>query len=138
MITVKRDLMTTESDLESQFQERLSRFKRHIFNIRWQYTSYRQIRETLKEDECMLYIEFSKNYLCKYSHEIQSVHFGGSHQQATLQTGVLYTPGDQTPLAFCSISPSRRHDPLAIWAHLQPVLEMIRQRYPEVKKLHFF
>lgn len=138
MITVKRDLVTTESDLVSQFQERLSRFKQHIFNIRWQYTAYRQIRETLKADECMLHIDFSENYLCKYSQEIQAVHFGGSHQQATLHTGVLYTAEDQSPLAFCSISPSRRHDPTAIWAHLDPVLGMIRQRFPEVKKLHFF
>lgn len=138
MITVKRDLVTTESDLVSQFQERLSRFKQHIFNIRWQCTAYRQIRETLKADECMLHIDFSENYLCKYSQEIQAVHFGGSHQQATLHTGVLYTAEDQSPLAFCSISPSRRHDPTAIWAHLDPVLGMIRQRFPEVKKLHFF
>lgn len=78
MITVKRDLVTTESDLLSQFQERLSRFKQHIFNIRWQYTAYRQIRETLKPDECMLHIDFSENYLCKYSQEIQAVHLGGS------------------------------------------------------------
>lgn len=86
----------------------------------------------------MLHIDFSDNYLCKYSQEIQAVHFGGSHQQATLHTGVLYTAEDQSPLTFCSISPSRRHDPTAIWAHLDPVLGMIRQRYPEVKKLHFF
>lgn len=86
----------------------------------------------------MLHIDFSENYVCKYAEEIQSVHFGGSHQQATLQTGVLYTAGEQSPLAFCSISPSRRHDPVAIWAHLAPVLDMVQRNFPEVKKLHFF
>lgn len=69
--------------------------------------------------------------------EIQSVHFGGSHQQATLHTGVLYNT-EQTPIPFCSISSSRRHDPPAIWAHLEPVLEMVKTRYPIVERLHFF
>lgn len=85
----------------------------------------------------MLHIDFSENYLLLKLIIIQSVHFGGSHQQATLHTGVLYTAEDQSPLAFCSISPSRRHDPTAIWAHLDPVLGMIRQTYLEVKKLNW-
>ncbi|CAI5695050.1 unnamed protein product [Oreochromis niloticus] len=34
--------------------------------------------------------------------------------------------------------PSRRHDPPAIWAHLDPVLDMIRERYPLIKHLHVF
>lgn len=81
---------------------------------------------------------FRENYTCKYSQEIQSVHFGGSHQQATLHTGVLYTAADQWPVTFCSISPSRRHDPPAIWAHLSLVLDMVRERYPLINCLHVF
>lgn len=111
----------------------------HIFNIRWQYGAYRQLRENLRNNECLLHVyNFSENYSCKYSQEIQSVHFGGSHQQATLHTGVVYTAAEQSPVTFCSISPSRRHDPLAIWAHLDPVLDMVRERYPLINHLHVF
>ncbi|KAK0145756.1 hypothetical protein N1851_015330 [Merluccius polli] len=126
-ITVKKNVMTTEDELASD-----------IFNIRWQYGAYRQLRENLRNNECLLHVDFSENYSCKYSQEIQSVHFGGSHQQATLHTGVLYTAAEQSPVTFCSISPSRRHDPPAIWAHLDPVLDMVRERYPLINRLHVF
>lgn len=38
----------------------------------------------------MLHVDFSENYNCKYSEEIQSVHFGGAGQQITRHTAVLY------------------------------------------------
>lgn len=137
-ITVKTTVMTTEDALAGEFHDGLLRFRRHVFNIRWQYRAYRQLRENLRNDECLLHVDFSENYSCKYSQEVQAVHFGGSHQQATLHTGVLYTAAEQSPVTFCSISPSRRHDPPAIWAHLDPVLDMIRERYPLIKHLHVF
>ncbi|KAI4806375.1 hypothetical protein KUCAC02_017202 [Chaenocephalus aceratus] len=57
--------------------------------------------------------------------------------EATLHTGVQYTT-EQTPLSFYSISSSRRHDPPAIWAHLEPVLEMVKTKCPKVERLRFF
>ncbi|XP_034084202.1 uncharacterized protein LOC117554075 isoform X2 [Gymnodraco acuticeps] len=137
-ITVKREITTTQHDLNTDFQERLLHFKRHVFNIKWQFNAYRELRRSLKHNESLLHIDFSENYSCKYSQEIQSVHFGGSHQQANLHTGVLYTAGGQAPHTFCSISPSRRHDPVAIWAHLDPILKVVRERHPQVSILHFF
>lgn len=137
-ITVKREITKTEQDLNAEFQERLLLFRRHVFNIKWQFDAYRELRMSLKNNECLVHIDFSENYSCKYSQEIQSVHFGGSHQQASLHTGVLYTPGEQASHTFCSISPSRRHDPVAIWAHLDPVLKVVRERHPQVSTLHFF
>ncbi|KAJ3612394.1 hypothetical protein NHX12_020670 [Muraenolepis orangiensis] len=124
-ITVKREMTTTEHDLTKDFQERLLHFRRHVFNIKWQFDAYRELRRSLKHNESLLHIDFSENYVCKYGKEIQSVHFGGSHQQASLHTGVLYTAGEQVPHTFCSISPSRRHDPVAIWAHLDPILKAV-------------
>jgi len=136
IITVKKELTKTKDDVV-QFQKKMIQFKQHLFNIRWQYKAYRQLREDLKDHECLIHVDFSENYLCKYANEVQSVHFGGSHQQATLHTGVLYIAA-QNPIAFCSIFPSRRHDPPAIWAHLDPVLDMIQSKFPQVTRLHFF
>jgi hypothetical protein len=138
MITMKREVTITESELVSQFQDRLAKFRHYIFNIKWQYRACRELSESLKNNECMPHIDVSENYSCKYSQEIQSVQFGGSHQQATLHTAVLYTAADQPSIAFCSISPPRRHDSPAIWAHLVPVLPMLKQKYPEDCRLHFF
>ncbi|XP_061598342.1 uncharacterized protein LOC133461445 [Cololabis saira] len=136
-VTVKREITKTEQDLNTEFQERLLLFRRHVFNIKWQFNAYRELRTSLKNSECLVHIDFSENYSCKYSQEIQSVHFGGSHQQASLHTGVLYTAGEQAPHTFCSISPSRRHDPVAIWAHLDPVLKVVRERHPQRRGVSF-
>ncbi|KAL2099467.1 hypothetical protein ACEWY4_005947 [Coilia grayii] len=136
-ITVKRDVTETEDEIATQFQERLFHFRRHLYNIRWQYKAYRHLRETLTPKDCLIHIDFSENFTCKYATEIQSVHFGGSHQQATLHTGVLYVH-DQPPMSFATISPSRRHDPVAIWAHLDPILDMVQSEYSDVQHLHFF
>ena len=38
----------------------------------------------------MIVIDFSENYYCKYSAEIQSVHFGASKKQISLHTGVFF------------------------------------------------
>lgn len=137
-ITVKREITTTEHDLNTDFQERLLHFRHHVFNIKWQFDAYRELRSSLKHKKSLLHIDFSKNYSCKYRKEIQSVHFGGSHKQASLHTGVLYTTGEQVSHTFCSISPSRRHDPVTIWTNLDPVLKVVRKRHPQISMLHFF
>ena len=131
------EITTTEHDLNTDFQERLLHFRRHVFNIKWQFDAYRELRRSPKH-ESLLHIDFSENYSCKYSEEIQSVHFGGSHKQASLHSGVLYTTGEEAPHTFCFISPSRRHDPVAIAAHLDPALKVVREQHPQVRKLHFF
>lgn len=122
----------------TQFQDRLFNTHGHIFNIRWQYSMYRKLRENLGPNECLIHVDFSENYSCQYAREIQAVHFGGSHKQATLHTGVLYVQAEPAPVPFCTISLSRRHDPPSIWAHLDPVLKMIQENHPNVSCLHFF
>ena len=128
LITVKKNIAMTEEELVTQFQNRLFKFRRHLFNIRWQYSIYRTLRENLTND-CLIHIDFSENFTCKYASEIQSVHFRGSHKQVTLHTGVLYV-GKEPPISFCTISPSRRHDPASIWAHLDPILDMLKRPVP--------
>ncbi|KAL7861848.1 hypothetical protein SRHO_G00132890 [Serrasalmus rhombeus] len=112
-VSVKKEMVTTEDALVTQFQERLAHYRQHLYNIR-------------------------QMAIWNISAEIQSVHFGGSHQQATLHTGVLYIKAEQPIIPFCSISPSRQHDPPAIWAHLSPILTQLRERCPGVTRLHFF
>lgn len=42
------------------------------------------------------------------------------------------------PISFCTISPSRRLDQAAIWAHLDPIHNMVKDQYPAVQHIHFF
>jgi len=115
----------------------MMKFKKHFFNMNHQYLQYRYLKGSLCDDECMIHINFSENFTCKYFKEIQSVHFGSSHCQATLHTGVFYvrTETELKPTSFCTISNSKQRDPCGIWTYLDPVL---KQNYPQVTKVHFF
>ena len=124
-------------DLIDEFEHDLERYARHSYNIRHQFQAYRKYKQCLTDKMCVIHIDFSENYVCKYgSGEIQSVHFGGSHKQATLHTGMLYT--SKTCESFCSISDCTRHDPPAIWAHLNPILREVRKSHPHVQCINFW
>ncbi|XP_035280490.1 uncharacterized protein LOC118231110 [Anguilla anguilla] len=124
-------LHTLLEDFSTELKERLGK---HVYNIRHQYAALRGLKENVSEDEIVLHIDFAENFLCKYSSEIQAVHFGDSHQQASLHAGVAYTK--KGVISVCSISSSFRHDPSAIWAHLSKVLTYLKDQHPTASVLH--
>lgn len=111
-------------------------FKTHSYNIVHQYKEYRRCTKRLDERTIALQIDFSENYSCKFSTEIQAMHFGASRQQITLHTGIVYTAKGYK--CFASISPNNKHGPDAIWAYLLPVLKLIRETFPGVDGIHFY
>lgn len=76
----------TISELISLFTKELILFKIHFFNINHQYSKYREVIGNLNEYELCILVDFSENYLCKLSSEIQAMHFGASRAQITLHT----------------------------------------------------
>ena len=86
------------------------------------------------ECEAVLHIDFSENYACKLSTEIQSFHFGGSRRQATIHTAVLYTVHGTK--SYATLSDCLRHDEWAVWAHLEPILKELRKTFPQITTLH--
>ena len=118
-----------------KFPNDMHQVKKHVFIIIYQFRVYRTLRETMPPDSYMIHGDFSENFVGKYASEMQAVHFGGSQQQMTLHSGVLYLNNQTVP--FCTISPSTQHDPPAIWAHLTPILQFFRS-HVDVKTLHVF
>lgn len=136
-ITEKSVKKGTLNELKTQFSYKVStELCRHVFIIRHQFRAYKSLKESLQQFEALLHIDFSENYGCKNASSIQTCHFGASNQQATLHTGVLYRYNGLT--SFASVSASLRHDPPAIWAHIEPVLKTLHENYPEITTLHFF
>lgn len=134
-LTVKEKVEGTLHTLLEDFSSALKeKFGKHVYNIRHQHTALWSLKEKLHKDEIVLHIDFAENFLCKYSSKIQAVHFGDSHNQASLHTGVAYTKDNV--ISVCSISPSFRHDPCAIWAHLCKVLSFLKQKCPSASVLH--
>ena len=96
----------------------------------------REKKSSLKEDELLIHIDFSENYNCKQHSEIQSCHFGASHSQVTLHTGVAYT-SDEKAHPFCTVTDYRKHDPHAIMVHLEIALKKFSVKMPSIKHLVF-
>lgn len=119
-------------DFEKEMKEKVCK---HIFNIDHQHSKLQALHRSLQGDEAILHIDYADNWQCKYTREVQQVHFGVSHRQTTLHNVVLYTTCKTHSL--CTLSPSMKHDPAAIWAEIQPVLHFLRESYPMVQKLYF-
>ena len=107
-----KDKATKQIPLE-RFQSSLTKFRRQLYTIRHQFSSCRELKRRLLPSE-VIHIDFSEIFSGKFGSEIQSVHFGGSHKQVTLHTGVLYVGDVEQPIPFCTVSPSKRHDQTAI------------------------
>lgn len=137
-MTVKKRMETTLMNLLELFQRQLTAFKRHLFNIKRQFAYYRELKRSMKDHECLIHVDFSENYACKYSSEIQAVHFASNQQQATLHTGVLHVGGVEEHVCFGTISSSKEKGPAAIWTHLSPILNLVKASYPNVTVVHFF
>ncbi len=131
-VTIKKSVEGTQENLTELFHTYLQRFKQHHFNIKQQFAFCRELKKNMSGEEALIHIDFSENYSCKYSSQIQAVHFGSSHQQATLHTGMLYVGGKPEPICFSTISPCRHKGPPAVWQHLNPVLDYLQATYPQV------
>ena len=136
-VTIKECFEGTVDQLLDRFHDQLKVYQKHIFRTNTQYEYYAMRKNTLKDNECIMHIDFSENYVCGYNEEIQSVHFGASKQQLSLQTGVVYLKG-RCPETFCTVSESLSHGPEGVWGHLIPVLNEIKTHNPHISSIEFF
>lgn len=139
--TIKEKIHCSKEVLVSETLKAVPNFLSHSRKIVHQYRSIDYIKKNLALDEVLVHIDFSENYICKYAQEIQSVHFGGSKQQISLHTVVIYyRPNESTtvvPVSICTMSENLRHDPAAICSHLEPVIVEILKLVPQLRVVNF-
>lgn len=128
------------SEMEDLFKEVLKIFMEHVFNACHQASTLRVKIDNLKPGELLFRIDFSENYVCKYSEEVQSVHFRASKKQISFDTGVRYASvqGNIQKLCFASASDNLDHQSHAIGAHMRPILEESNQAFPLTEAVHIF
>ncbi|CAG9796386.1 unnamed protein product [Diatraea saccharalis] len=135
---VKKEYRVKLRQLIQNLEAALPLFFTHIGTIVHQYQAVQNIKKNLTINDILIHVDFSENYCCKYSEEIQAVHFGGGRQQITMHTGVLYLRKDDAikPVSFCSLSSDNRHDTMAVWAHLKPIFDWIKTQSLPISRLH--
>lgn len=138
--TIKEKITLKVKDLIINFKKEIPVFIKHVSNIAHQFKIIKDIKEELKEGDILIHMDFSQNYTCKYGSEVQAAHFGSSKPQVSLHTVVVYfnDNGNTKPLSFCTISDSLRHDPSAVCAHLNPIIDYMLQKLPYLHNVHFF
>nr|XP_049691735.1 uncharacterized protein LOC126053531 [Helicoverpa armigera] len=140
--TIKETVNTSKRQLMNHLLDNIERFMKHTCNMLHQFRVIKNIKINMSACEGLLHIDFSENYNCKYSSEIQSAHFGGSKDQISLHTGVFYYADENTEekrivtKSFCTVSEYLNHSPIYICAHLKPIIAMIKTLVPNLKRLH--
>ncbi|XP_046961868.1 uncharacterized protein LOC124531361 [Vanessa cardui] len=141
VLTVKQKIELKPLEATSKLEEELPKYFNHIYKIINQYKAIKSLKTNLNIHEAIIHVDFSENYNLKYAKEVQSFHFGGSRQQVSLHTVVIYThsfiTGQVTPTSMCTLSPCLRHDAASIWAHLLPVLDKVIELNQFVDTIHF-
>ncbi|XP_042269619.1 uncharacterized protein LOC121898523 [Thunnus maccoyii] len=125
---VKREVTGKWEDLLKSFNEKLERLTKHHYTWIHQVEQCRALKNSLRNHEALVHMDFSENYSCKLNVEVQSYHWGGSRRQATVHTCMVYTA--ERSKAYATIFTSLRHDERAVWAHLKPVLDEIQSNAP--------
>lgn len=132
--------MLTKLSEVAKYKQNFDKFINHTYKIVNQYRAMRTLKENLHLQEAVLHIDFSENYSLKYGAEVQSFHFGGSRQQVSLHTAVIYThdfaTGSVAPTSMCTISRCLRHDAPAVWAHLITIIDETTKRNPFIDTIH--
>lgn len=140
--TMKERVFTTKKTLVDTLNTMLPVFLTHVANFIHQITAIKNLKQLMTPEEGLLHIDFSENYKCKYSQEIQSTHFGGSKNQISMHTCVFYYTNLEPPnnyvktKSFCSISDNLNHDPILICVHLQGLVQKIKELSPKLTHLH--
>lgn len=75
---VKEAQTGTCAELLNLFNQKLDSLVEHYYNWLRQAKQCRALKESLREDEVVLHVDFSENLSCKLNSEVQSFHFGGS------------------------------------------------------------
>ncbi|KYM96050.1 hypothetical protein ALC62_13300 [Cyphomyrmex costatus] len=138
-VTLKKKITYNILDLIQEFNSKIPTFLKHYYDTSHQHRTLRNLEDNLKDNEVKIIMDFSENYICKYSEEIQSVHFGASKTQLSLHTGVFCFKKSQEKkcVSFTTVSECLRHDAPAIWAHLKPILSLIKSFVPKLDVIHF-
>jgi len=76
-ITAKVLKTMSEGDAVDKLLSHITSFKKHWFVLQHQSKQFQENKRNIQVDECVVHVDFSENFNCRFHEEIQAVHFGG-------------------------------------------------------------
>lgn len=96
-------------------------------------------KENLKDDECLILMDFAENYNFVLQNEVQSYHW--SHLSCSLHPTVIFSRTSngllkETPLCF--ISDDLNHDVPFVYCIQQKTTDLIKTQFPHINRVEYF
>lgn len=113
--------------------------RKHHFISESQKNHLEYVKNTLKYDTGVLLMDFAENYSFIAQDSVQAFYF--NNVQATLHPVVLYyvnEAGELKHTSFCITSDHLKHNASVVNLFQEKVLEVIKERFPWIKKLIYF
>lgn len=139
-VTRKVKIECSLGELVNKFNNERRIFFTHVYRTHHQFQVLDEVRKDVRARKVSIIIDWSQNFEGKYFKEIHSTHFGASKTQISLHTGVFFyldSSGETKMKSFCTVSDSLRHDACAVYAHLKPIINFIKQEVPDVNEISF-
>jgi len=143
-VSVDRTELVRLVDTRDSYIEKLTQIiddlTRHSFVAKTQSAYMNVLNERLiSETEILMQGDFVDNFSFVVQDEIQSLHWENS--QATLHPFVAYyrhNDGTLENLNIMIISDSKVHNSVSVHAFLEAALDLVKNKFPTVKKVHYF
>ena len=129
-----------KAKFEGLWKKSLSQFESHAERVRTQYQQMRFLKNNLQEDHVIVQMDFTENYFCQPSQEVESAHWNAP-SMVTLHPAVFYFKGEDGNLTHQSIvyvSPVLDHNSSTVYAFLQNLVPEMRTYVPNLKHIHYF
>ncbi|KAE8740407.1 hypothetical protein FOCC_FOCC014086 [Frankliniella occidentalis] len=133
------ETITQSSDVFiDTFSNQLKVLLPHHFIAKTQSKYLKQLKETLKEGEVVVILDFAQNYLCLIQDAIQSYYW--KNDQVTLHPFVAYyiEDGELKKLPLTFVSDYMKHDVQAVYAAQCKLIPFLKARVPNFKIVKYF
>ncbi|KAL4711613.1 hypothetical protein ACJJTC_003630 [Scirpophaga incertulas] len=83
-------------DVIHKLEKVITNFLPHCATVVVQNKNLKELKNNIQINEAVIHLDFSENYGLKHHTEIQSFHFGGSRQEVSIHTVVIYMKDTET------------------------------------------
>ena len=121
-----------------QFDKELSEFRQHAKRVTVQYNEMRRLRESLSENEMVVWMDFAENYSCVSLEEIQSAYWNAT--AISLHTMVVYSNsnGNSTRVqSYVAVSDVMSHNASSVYTILKKLGSLLKKEHPNLQAIHY-
>lgn len=127
------------SEFVNYFSDKLVKLVTHTFIANEQSTYLKNLKETLKVGEFIIWGDFSENFSFVLQNEAQGYYW--SKKQATIHPFVIYYKNEKNELKhlnYVIISECLKHDSVAVYLFITKLIKFLESKFDVITKLFIF